>query len=169
MSPSRNGKVTIEEEVTVIEGHDPAKNKADMIRRGHGWSGHRVKDRTAPFTPASCSSPDATGPNPNGRRQHRKQAVSPTSTSMVPSFSRGGLECIWACCTGSLRVRPVRPLSSCTTGKDRAAWNDLRHFFQGEKEQLSLGLVFDRGTERAEKGVTEGGEVMEKVSHKCLL
>lgn len=26
----------IEEEVTVIEGHDPARNAADMIRRGRG-------------------------------------------------------------------------------------------------------------------------------------
>lgn len=42
--------------------------KADMIRTGQGWSDHRVRDSTAPFTPASCRSPDVTGPSLMTRR-----------------------------------------------------------------------------------------------------
>jgi len=103
----------------------PFRNAADMIRRGQGWSGHRVRDRTAPFTPISCSTPDVTGPSLMAGG-NRKQEVSPMESSMVPSPSRGGLEWIWACCTGSHGVKCVRPLSSCGIGTDITARRGCR-------------------------------------------
>jgi len=52
----------------MIQGR-PARSVADMIRTGQGWSDHRVRDSTAPFTPASCRSPDVTGPSLMTRRK----------------------------------------------------------------------------------------------------
>ena len=45
--------------------------------------------------------------------------------SMVPSCSRGGLECIWARGTGSRRAGPVRPLNSSGVSTDIKARSRL--------------------------------------------
>ena len=66
MSPWRNQDVTIAEEVTVTEGHGPGEAGQECSRHDQerpGWSGLGARERTAPITPASCSSPGVTGPS----------------------------------------------------------------------------------------------------------
>lgn len=100
--------------------------------------------------------PDPPAPNspqdPSLARSISRALPSPLLT-MVPSSSRGGLECIWARCTGSLRARPVRPLSSCTAGKDIAARNDY-----GQQPAVSQGREVKMAVRDGNSGCGEAGK-----------
>lgn len=97
----------IAEEATVTEGRDPGEVARLLQTRsgqaGPGSSDHWVRERTAPFTPASCSSPGETRPS-FGRRIHRKQEVSPVPMPMAPGCCSGGLGWIWG--RGTYSHRP---------------------------------------------------------------